>query len=68
MIYTLKDWVKSVCYVETDGDTRAEEHLFGPRDCGLQPLTILHNRLKCSEDLEILEVTSPAQYETQVAI
>ena len=45
--------------------TRVEEHLFGPGDCCLQPPAILHNELECSEDLELLEVTSPAHYETQ---
>ena len=68
MIYILKGWIKFVYHVETDGETRAEEHLFGPGDCCLQPPAILHNELECSEDLELMEVTSPAQYETEAVL
>ena len=67
MIYILKGWIRFVYHVENDGNTRVEEHLFGPGDCCLQPPAILHNELECSEDLELLEVTSPAHYETQAA-
>ena len=65
MIYILKGWIRFVYHLEKDGKTRVEEHLFGPGDCCLQPPAILHNELECSEDLELLEVTSPAHYETQ---
>ena len=40
------------------------EHTFGPGDCCLQPPGIVHNELECSDDLELLEITSPASYET----
>ena len=38
---------------------------FGPGDCCLQPPSILHNELECSDDLELIEITSPANYPTE---
>src|SRR6266571_2827934 len=35
-------------------------------DCILQPPGIVHNELDCSDDLEVLEVYSPAVHETVV--
>ena len=65
MIYILKGWIKFVYEVlGSDGNVRREEHTFGPGDCCLQPPAILHNELECSNDLELLEITSPGQYET----
>ena len=32
----------------------------------MQPAGIVHNELDCSDDLEVLEITSPANYETVV--
>lgn len=57
MIYILKGWIRFV--YEGYG-----EHTFGQGDCCLQPPGIVHNELECSDDLELLEITSPAQYET----
>ena len=57
MIYILKGWIRFVY----DGHG---EHTFGPGDCCLQPAGIVHNELECSDDLELLEITSPASYET----
>lgn len=57
MIYILKGWIKFT--YEGRG-----EHVFGPGDCCLQPPGIVHNELECSDDLELLEITSPAKYET----
>ena len=57
MIYVLKGWIRFVY----DGNG---EHTFGPGDCCLQPPGIVHNELECSDDLELLEITSPANYET----
>jgi len=64
MIYILKGWIKFVYHVDEDGETREEVHTFGPGDCCLQPPSILHNELECSDDLELIEITSPASYET----
>ena len=60
MIYILKGWIKFT-YEDQGAFT------FGPGDCCLQPPGILHNELECSEDLELLEITSPAKYETEAA-
>jgi hypothetical protein len=32
----------------------------------LQPPAIVHNELDCSDDLEVLEIYSPAVHETKV--
>ena len=42
------------------------EHAFSAGDCVLQPPGIVHNELECSDDLEVLEVYSPAVHETEV--
>ena len=57
MIYILKGWIKFT--YEGHG-----ERTFGPGDCCLQPPGIVHNELDCSDDLELLEITSPGDYET----
>ncbi len=57
MIFILKGWIKFTY----DGHG---EHTFGPGDCCLQPPGIVHNELDCSDDLELLEILSPADYET----
>ena len=57
MIYVLKGWIRFT--YEGQG-----EHTFGPGDCCLQPPGIVHNELDCSDDLELLEITSPGDFET----
>jgi quercetin dioxygenase-like cupin family protein len=57
MFYVLKGWIRFT--YEGHG-----EHTFGPGDCCLQPPGIVHNELDCSDDLELLEITSPGDYET----
>jgi mannose-6-phosphate isomerase-like protein (cupin superfamily) len=57
MIYVLKGWIRFT--YEGHG-----EHTFYPGDCCLQPPGIVHNELACSDDLELLEVTSPGEFET----
>jgi mannose-6-phosphate isomerase-like protein (cupin superfamily) len=57
MIYILKGWIKFT--YEGQG-----EYTFGPGDCCMQPAGIVHNELACSDDLELLEITSPANYTT----
>ena len=42
------------------------EHTFTAGDCVLQPPAIVHNELDCSDDLEVLEIYSPAVHETVV--
>lgn len=58
MIYILKGWIKFT--YEGHG-----EHTFGPGDCCLQPPGIVHNELDCSDDLELLEITSPGDFQTR---
>jgi quercetin dioxygenase-like cupin family protein len=57
MIYILKGWIKFTY-------AGHGEHTFGPGDCCLQPPGIVHNELDCSDDLELLEITSPGDYPT----
>ena len=59
MFYVLKGWMKFV--YEGQG-----EHTFRAGDCVLQPAAIVHNELDCSDDVEILEVYSPAVHQTVV--
>ena len=59
MFYVLKGWIKFV--YEGQG-----EHTFNAGDCIVQPAGIVHNELDCSDDVEILEVDSPAVHETVV--
>ncbi len=57
MFYVLKGWIKFV--YEGEG-----EHTFQAGDCVLQPAGIVHNELDCSDDLEVLEIYSPAMHQT----
>ncbi len=57
MFYVLKGWMKFV--YEGEG-----EQTFHAGDCVLQPAGIVHNELECSDDVEILELCSPAVHET----
>ena len=59
MFYVLKGWIRFV--YEGQG-----EHTFHAGDCVLQPPGIVHNELDCSDDVEVLEVYSPAVHETRV--
>jgi mannose-6-phosphate isomerase-like protein (cupin superfamily) len=59
MFYVLNGWIKFV--YEGHG-----EHTFTKGDCVLQPPAIVHNELDCSDDLEVLEIYSPAVHETKV--
>ena len=67
MFYVLKGCVRFVYHVEDTGtgETEVRECKFGPGDCCLQPPGILHNELECSDDLELIEITSPAAYTTK---
>ena len=57
MFYVLKGWIKFV--YEGEG-----ERTFQAGDCVLQPAGIVHNELDCSDDLEVLEIYSPAIHQT----
>jgi mannose-6-phosphate isomerase-like protein (cupin superfamily) len=59
MFYVLKGWIRLVY----DGHG---EHTFHEGDCVLQPAGIVHNELECSDDVEVLEIYSPAVHETRV--
>lgn len=60
MFYVLKGWIKFV-YEGQKG-----EHTFRAGDCVLQPAGIVHNELACSDDIELIEIYSPAVHETRV--
>src|SRR5205809_1136902 len=59
MFYVLRGWMKFV--YEGQG-----EQTFHAGDCVLQPAGIVHNELDCSDDVEILEIYSPAVHPTLV--
>jgi quercetin dioxygenase-like cupin family protein len=59
MFYVLKGWIKFV--YEGQG-----EQTFHEGDCIVQPAGIVHNELDCSDDIEVLEIYSPAVHETRV--
>ena len=59
MFYVLKGWIRFVY----DGHG---EHTFQAGDCVLQPAGIVHNELECSDDIEVLEIYSPAVHQTVV--
>jgi mannose-6-phosphate isomerase-like protein (cupin superfamily) len=59
MFYVLKGWIRFVY----DGHG---EHTFRAGDCVLQPPGIVHNELECSDDVEVLEIYSPAVHPTVV--
>jgi quercetin dioxygenase-like cupin family protein len=59
MFYVLKGWIRFV--YENHG-----EHTFRAGDCVLQPPGIVHNELECSDDIEVLEIYSPAVHPTVV--
>ena len=57
MVYILKGWV--TFEYEGEGNVRLEAG-----DCVLQPPEIRHELTSFSRDLEMLEITSPAEFET----
>src|SRR5262245_49138204 len=59
MFYVLKGWISFV--YEGHG-----EHTFQAGDCVLQAPAIVHNELACSDDLDVLEIYSPAVDQTVV--
>ncbi len=59
LFYVLKGWIKFI--YEDEGGAKT----FGAGDCVLQPAGIVHNELSCSDDLELIEIYSPAVHETK---
>ena len=57
MIYVLKGWIRFT--YEGQG-----EFTFRAGDSCLQPAGIIHDELACSDDVELIEFTSPAEFET----
>ncbi len=60
MVYVLKGWARF------DYEGQGEVTL-KPGDCVLQPPGIRHELTACSDDMELLEVTSPADFGTEPA-
>lgn len=57
LIYVLKGWIRG----EFDGDG---EHVFRAGSCWIQPPGIKHSVLDYSDDVELLEIILPADFET----
>ena len=57
MIYVLKGWIRFT--YEGQG-----EFTFREGDSCLQPAGIVHDELACSDDLELIEFTAPANFNT----
>ena len=60
MIYCYRGWVR-VVYEE-----QGPPFVLEAGDCVLQPPHIRHRVLECSDHMEVIEVSSPAEHETQV--
>lgn len=58
MVYVLKGWVRF--WYEGHG-----EILLKPGSCVHQPPGIVHRELEHSDDLELIEITLPAEFETE---
>ena len=59
MFYVLKGWIKFA--YEGYGKVT-----FNAGDCCLQPPGIVHDEVGCSDDVELIEITSPAEFETKM--
>ena len=59
MVYILKGWA----IFEYEGQGR---HTLRAGDCILQPPGIRHREIEHSDDLELVEITSPAEFATQL--
>ena len=60
MVYVIKGWAR----FDYEGQG---EVLLKPGDCVLQPPGIRHELTACSEDMELVEITSPAEFGTEPA-
>ena len=59
LVLVLNGWAE----FEYEGEGR---HRIEKGDCVLQPPGIRHREITCSEDFEVLEVVSPANFDTRV--
>jgi mannose-6-phosphate isomerase-like protein (cupin superfamily) len=57
MFYVLKGWIKFT--YEGRGEVT-----FQAGDSCLQPPGIVHDEIECSDDIEVIEITSPANFKT----
>ena len=60
MIYCYKGWVKVVY------EDQGPPFVMRAGDCILQPPHIRHRVLECSKQMEVIEISCPAEHETQV--
>jgi quercetin dioxygenase-like cupin family protein len=61
MVYVTKGWV----VFEYEGpDKTVREHILREGSCVLQPPGIRHREVRHSDDLELIEITSPAEFDT----
>lgn len=60
MIYCYRGWVRVVY------EYQGEPFVMHPGDCVLQPPRIRHRVLECSDNLEVIELGSPADHITEV--
>ena len=60
-VYVLRGWV--VFEYEGEG-----EHMCRQGTCVLQPPGIRHREVRHSDDMELIEITSPAEFETEIAL
>lgn len=58
MVYVTKGWV--VFEYEGEG-----EHMLREGSCVLQPPGIKHREVRHSDDMELIEITSPAEFDTK---
>ncbi|MEM1300764.1 MAG: cupin domain-containing protein [Pseudomonadota bacterium] len=58
LVYVLRGWVK----FEYEGNG---EHILRAGSCVLQPPGIRHREVAHSDDLELIEITSPAEFATE---
>lgn len=60
MVYCYKGWVKVVY------EDQGQPFVMHAGDCVLQPPHIRHRVLECSDQMEVIEITCPAEHETHV--
>ena len=60
LVYVTRGWVE----FEYEGQGR---HMLRAGSCVLQPPGIRHREVRHSDDMELLEITSPAEFETHPA-
>ncbi|MDH3666912.1 MAG: cupin domain-containing protein [Paracoccaceae bacterium] len=62
MVYVTRGWV----VFEYEGpENTTHEHILRAGSCVLQPPGIRHREVKHSDDMELIEITSPAEFATE---